>query len=100
VSPVLLTSRFELGSKLKWRLRHLLVDSFQRTPEEQAQFKDWLALWLEQDTLVSVLDHESAMAVVGQVELDQVRVDSDRFAQGAEATTYQVLAQAVAEYVA
>ncbi len=99
-SPVLLTSRYELGSRLKWRNRHLIVDAYVRDDDEQASFKDWLALWFEQDTVIDVVDHEGSMDPVGPLDLDQVRVDSDRFVDGAEATTYQVLAQAVAEYVA
>lgn len=99
-SPVLLTSRYELGSTVKWRSRHLLVDAYVRDDDEQASFKDWFALWFEQDTVIDVYDHEGSLDPVGPLDLNQVRVDADRFADGAEATTYQVLAQAVAEYVA
>jgi len=101
LSPVMLTESYELGARTKWRYRHLLVDSYVRTPDEQALFKDWLALWFEQDTFIAVHDHDAGtLAEIGTVRLEQVRVDHDRLVTGPEATTYQVLANALTEYVA
>lgn len=92
---------YELGTKMKWRSRHLMVDSYTRDDREQGRIKDWLTWWLELNSIVDIADHDAgSQAAVGSVVVDQVRVDTDRFFEKGQAATYQVLANALLTYVA
>ena len=49
----------EIGTKVKWRTRHLMIDSYTRTTDEQGLFKDALANWLDENTILAIADHDA-----------------------------------------
>jgi hypothetical protein len=94
-------ANYELGSTTKWRSRHLVVDSYVRTPAEQKLFKDLLAQWFEPDLNLTVNDHDAGtLAVVGTVEVLDTAIADARVPNQAEATTYEVLLNSRIEYIA
>ena len=89
----------EIGTKVKWRTRHLMIDSYTRTTDEQGLFKDALANWLDENTILAIADHDAGtLAVVGAVEVLDSTVASARVVDRAEAVTYEVLLNARLEY--
>ena len=91
----------EIGTKLKWRTRHLVIDSYVRTDAEQHQLKDYLALWFDEDFFVEIKDHDDgSLSVVGVVTVQVPRVGTDILTLQDEPTTYQVLLNARLTYVA
>mgnify|MGYP001327115435 CR=1 FL=1 len=94
-------AQYELGTGLKWRERRLVVEMYTRTPTERATLKDSLAIWLDLDTSLTVLDHDADdLAEVGAVRVDSVLMAEDEDLAGPEATTYAALLSAFLEYVA
>lgn len=94
---------YELGSTVMWRKRHLLLDIYVRDAFEQGKFKDWLAVWLQTDAAIAVAEYDTGSAtpsIIGSVDVQQLRIDSARFVQGAQALTYQVMVNAFVSYVA
>jgi hypothetical protein len=91
---------YELGTKLKWRHRHLILESYTRDLTEQVRFQDWFNLWFEQDTYLDIADHDAGTAAaIGQIDIVQPSVDAERFPQSTDATLYQVLLNALMMYV-
>jgi len=95
-------SNSELGSKQKFRGRHLVVDGFARTRTEQATFADLFAQWFDGDTVISVFDHEGGNpnTLVDTVCLRHTTTDKDTQYAGAEAKTFEVITNSLIEYVA
>jgi len=94
-------AQVEIGTKTKWRTRHLMIDSYTRTTDEQGLFKDALANWLDENTILAIADHDAGtLAVVGSVEVLDSTVASARVVDRAEAVTYEVLLNARLEYAA
>lgn len=101
IDPVVTVANYELGSKLKWRVRRLTIDGYARDETEQSRFVDLLADWLDNETMLDVLDHEAGdLALLGTVEVDRVSLDAGFAFDEAEAATYEVLFNARLEYVA
>jgi len=92
---------YELGTKVRWRSRHLIIDSYARTEQESRRFKDFLALWFDADLLLQVVDHDAGdLADVGSLAVMDTSVHSATVLDGVEATTYEVLLHAGLIYVA
>lgn len=92
---------YELGTGVKWRTRHLILDGYGRTPYEQGKFKDWFALWFEKESVLDLENHDTgAGAIVDQITFIQVRTDAARFLDKGNALTYQTLTNALIVYVA
>jgi hypothetical protein len=91
----------ELGTALKRRHRHLVIEAFARDPDEQDQLADLLGVWFDNDTEITVLDHDAGtLATVGNVRFDRVVVDSLVTVDDAEAATFYVVLNAFLEYYA
>jgi hypothetical protein len=101
VGPMVSDGDFELGSKLRWRSRHLMVQGFLRNDAEQQTFADVLAEWFDDHTIVEIRDHVAgSLALLDTFDLVAPRVAKDTDVDGAEAVTYEVLVNARLEYVA
>jgi hypothetical protein len=101
VGPAVAMRNFELGSKLKWRGRHLVVEGYVRTKAELGVFKDALGNWFDNETCFDIADHDAGtLATVGQIEFCDTLVDYDINVNGTEAATYQVICNSRLEYVA
>jgi len=101
VSAQAVTGSYEMGTRVKWRMRELEADCFVRTPEEQERFKDLLAVTFDDDTVFTVLDHDAGTAAeVGPLRVAEKTIREDVVRDGAEATSYEVLLNAALEYVA
>jgi hypothetical protein len=101
VGPAQADRRYELGTALKWRERHLFLVVLARDGAEQSTLQDALGVWLDGDTVVAVLDHAAGTAApVGDVRVARVAVERATVADDAEALTYQVALNALLEYVA
>jgi len=92
---------YEIGTALKWRSRHLVVDASLRTPLEQGRFKDLLAAVFDKNVIVSITDHDAGDgSTVGDIMVADPNVASTTIVQGPDALTYQVLLNARLLYVA
>lgn len=107
VGPALPVSNYELGARTKWRSRHLIVDGYLRGPQdapnfnEQALFKDFLALWFDNEQPLAVQNHDDgSLAAVGTVTVMDSVVRHATLPQAPDPTTYQVLLNARLVYVA
>lgn len=95
------TENYELGTRLKWRTRTLIVSAFARSLEEHDLFKDRLAEWLDEDVEVDVKDHEGgSLAVLGSVRIVSPSTEGNIQVRGPQFTTYGVELIAHLEYVA
>lgn len=91
----------ELGSLMKFRWRHLVVDCFTRSKAENNIISDALAVWFDEGTSITVSDHGAGtLANFGDVTLSAVRVDSAVWLAEPEERRYQVILNARLEYVA
>jgi hypothetical protein len=91
----------ELGSLMKFRWRHLVVDCFTRNRDENKLIADALAVWFDEGTSITVSDHGAGtLANFGDVTLRDVRVDSAVWLDKPEERRYQVILNARLEYVA
>lgn len=101
VAEMVPRSRYEMGTRLKWRIRPLMVIALARTPDEQKRFGDWLSQLFDEDAEFDVLDHDAETTdPVGPVRVDQVTTARVTATDDASALTYQVLVNAFLEYVA
>lgn len=101
VGPAIAVSDYELGSGKKWRSRHLIVDGYVRTVEEQGRFKDFFSLWFDNNQALTIRNHDAGtLAQVGEVTVVDSVPRYQTLVMGAEATTYQVLLNARLVYVA
>jgi hypothetical protein len=102
VAPPQVASRYELGSDLKYRNRHLVIDGYLRTKAEQTAMEDMLSVLFDQDQHFDILDHDAGdLAVIGQVRVNHPTVVSGTIQpQGVESVTYQVVMNTFLEYVA
>lgn len=92
---------YELGTTKKWRTRHLMVEAYVRNESELRLLKDLLALWMEPDRVVAIVNHDAGtLAAIGDVHVTQSAVDSDLLFDGSEATTHQVVLNAMLQYTA
>lgn len=94
-------ANYELGTRLKWRNRHLVIEGYVRDRHELTKFKDLLAIIFDNETFFDVLDHDAGtLATVGQVEINDTIVDDFIDVDAAEQTTYQVICNSRLEYIA
>lgn len=94
-------ANYELGSRLQWRSRHLIVHAFARTEPEQSLFQDFLAETLDEDTMIDILDHDGGTQnVVGNVRMLSPTTEGSIRIPGPESTTFAVELNARLEYVA
>ena len=101
VGPAVDLGDYELGTRTKWRTRHLVLDAFVRTSHESGLFKDWFSQWFDRDTVLDIVNHDAGtLAAVGPVRFNVVRVDSDEVFDQAEARSFEVLLNARLDYVA
>lgn len=101
VGPSKFVAEYEIGSGLKWRYRHLIVDGYVRTRAEQAKFKDFLALWFEHNQLFDIADNDAgSTAIVGTVYVQEPDVDYAIYTDTPKATTFQVICNARLDYIA
>lgn len=101
VGPPIPGPPYELGTKVRWRSRHLVLDGYMRTEQESRRFKDLLALWFDADQVLQVVDHDAGdLADVGSLVVMDASVHSATVLNGVEATTYEVLLHAGLIYVA
>jgi hypothetical protein len=91
----------QLGDRTtKVRTRHLVIEGAVRE-EEHRWFKDQLALWFDPETVLDIKDHDAGdLADVGLVRVAQAGVASAKRALRPDAATYQVVLNALLEYVA
>jgi hypothetical protein len=101
VGPGVSLRNAEMGSRLKVRARHLIVDAYVRTVAEQAWFQDKLALWFDDEEMLTVHDHDAGnLADVGAVLVQKSVVVAEEVLGSAEARTYEVLLNARLVYEA
>lgn len=101
IGPSQPIGHYELGTTLKWRSRHLVIDGYTRTQDEQARFKDYLSLWFEPDIPLSIYNHDAGTGTLIDTLLPlDGRVDAATVIDRADAVTYQVLLNARLEYIA
>lgn len=99
VGPAIPLKSAEMGSKMKLRGRHLMVDAYVRNKDEQALFQDALANWFDDELLLSVHDHDAGtLADVGSLLVQKSAVATELVFDSAEARTYEVLLNAQLEY--
>lgn len=94
---------YELGTPLKWRVRRLSVQGALRTQDEQKRLADLLSVWLDNDTMVTVEQHDGSAtrAPVGEVRLTRVSVTTSTLpTSDAQASTFGLSLLARLEYVA
>ena len=100
VGPPVAITNWELGSGLKMRGRHLIVDGYVRDRSEQAKFKDWFAMWFDNDTYFTIQNHDDgSLVAVGQLDTNDTVVDFAVEVAGQEQVTYQVLCNSRLEYI-
>ena len=102
VGPAQEVRNMELGSRVKWRYRHLIVDGYTRTKAEQRKFIDMLSDWFEGNTVYQVYNHDAGtLAVVGDgVECTDTSVNFSVDPVAVEPVTYQVICNSRLEYIA
>lgn len=94
-------ANYEVGTALKWRTRHLVIDGFARTKEEAAALADLLAIWFDEDLSQNILNHDAgSLAVIGSVRIANMRSDRDEWLDEAEERRFEMLLNAMLEYVA
>lgn len=99
-SPVAIAN-YEVGTRLKWRNRHLIIEGFVRDRKELSKFKDLLAIIFENELFFDVLDHDAGtLATVGKVEINDTIVDEFIDVDAAQQATYQVICNSRLEYIA
>lgn len=93
-------TNYELGSTRKWRARRLSIDSLARDEAERGHLADRLAAWLDGETVITVLDHDSGtLAPVGELYLSMPSVRTTTALDSAEAATFAATLNARLEYV-
>lgn len=101
VSPELMTQPYEIGTKLKWRKRSVMVEVITRTAQEQLWFADRLMNWLDDETAIVIHNHDDqSLTELGVVETERVRVEMGTFTDAAMALTYQIVSGMWVNYVA
>jgi len=101
VGPSLTAAAYEMGTKVRWRSRDLILDAYLRTEQEARCFKDYMALWFDAEQTIDVVDHDAGtLAAVGCAVVVDPTVHSTAVLDGAEATTFEVLLHARLVYVA
>lgn len=100
VGPAVVMTNWELGSALKMRGRHLIVDGYVRDRSEQVKFKDWFAEWFDNDTFFTINQHDDgSLSPIGQLDTNDTIVDFAIEVAGQEQVTYQVLCNSRLEYI-
>lgn len=95
------TDDYELGSKRKWRARHLAVSAYARDEWEQRMLEDWWGLWFEDNQAITILDHAAGtLATIGSADVRNPAVVPYTDPLGEEAATYLVTLNARVVYVA
>lgn len=101
VSPPVVLRNAELGTKVKFRARSLLIFGFARDVSEQGRFSDLLAEWFDDGEPLAVANHDDGTgALIGHLSVDEPSVDTSTVIDGPEAQTYVVELNARLEYVA
>jgi hypothetical protein len=91
----------ELGTKVQVWSRHLMIEAFVRTPEEQGRFKDFLAGWFSPMETVPIHDHDSGtLTLLESADIVLPRVQDATVLDVAESLTYEVLLNASLQYAA
>lgn len=99
-APLVLENH-ELGTTVKLRSRHLLIDAYVRSPTEMSYWKDRMALWFEDERHLTIADHDAGtVATVGTVDCFETNVSSVVLTAVPEAATYEVLLNTKLVYVA
>jgi hypothetical protein len=98
---ILPTEDYELGTKRKWRARHLAVSAYARDEWEQRQIEDWWSLWFEDEQSVDIADHAAGtLALIGSADIRNPAVVPYTDPLGEEAATWLVTLNARVVYVA
>lgn len=92
--------RYQLGDLAHWRQRLLTLECYARTPAEQHELHDWLALWFDPDVYLPLRDHEGTGASLGDAWCHKTRIDSNTVLYRAEAEAFQVVLTTFLEYIA
>lgn len=101
VGPPVEISNYELGSRLKWYNRHLVLEGYLRNRTELSIFKDQLAEWFRGDTPIDIRNHDAGnLALIGTVSVLDAAVDYEINRESTEQTTFHVICNARLEYVA
>lgn len=95
VGAALSLSAYELGSKVKWRTRHLMLDAYVRSEAEAMQVQDLFAIWFEEECSIPIVDHDAGtQAAVGAVIVLDPGVRALPNIHQGDALTYEVLLNA------
>lgn len=101
VGPALEIANVELGSRVKWWSRHLVVEGYARNRVELAYLKDKLPIWFKGESTFDIANHDAgSLATVGQVEVLDTIVDYQISRTGIEQATYYIIGNARLEYAA
>lgn len=94
-------SSYEVGSRKKWRSRHLVLDGYFRDENESMLMEDLFTQWFDDDDTIAILDHDAGTqaAIGGDVYvMDSVVRALPHINQG-DALTYEVILNAQLIYV-
>jgi hypothetical protein len=101
VGPAQIVEYLECGTRVKRWFRHLLVDGYARTQDEQGRFTDYFALWFEPDIPLSIYDHDAGTRALIDTVLPLLpNISRAQLIDQADAITYQLVFNARLEYFA
>ena len=101
VGPPVVLDRYELGTTVKWRARHLLLYGFARSEPEQGRFADVLSVLFDDAVVLNVFDHDAgSLALIGPLTVLSPSMNTDILPLGPAANTYAVELNARLEYIA
>lgn len=84
---------YELGTKVKYRWRPVMIEFAVRNAHEQRWVADRMESWFEPDTVIPIANHDDgSLVVVGDVNVIRPRVEIGTYLDMSEVLTFQIVA--------